>query len=615
MKRFGWLFLSLVLVAAMLLASCGTAEEPTTTGTGSTVTGTTTTPTPSAPTGSGTVTPPPPPAGAETVKDALGRTIEKPQYGGNYIYAVGTDINGFDNAYTYPYLTNTLNITNEPLMAGDWAKGPAGSGEVSWQILGVTFMQASRMRVAESWEAPDGETLIFHIRKGINFQNKPPVNGRELDADDVVYTLKRCFETPGSYLNFTYKGDDAPVSIKALDKWTVEIKSKPGKQGPLFIVTAGYIAIFPRDGVPAGGNYKDWKSSIGSGALEMVDYVPNSSITFQKNPNYWMADPLIPQNKLPYVDKATRLVIADESTRISALKTGKIDNYAGITWDNAETLHKTNPGLKMGKFTLSYSYSIHMALGKGKAWDDKRVRHALWMATDLNKIRDTFYGGNAESFTFPIMPFPELGGMFTPLVQLPQNVQDLYKYNPTKAKQLLTEAGFPTGFKAEIVTSSASQSGQDLLVLISDMWKEVGVELTVKPLENAVWTAQVQGKTFADMAYWYDGNSAPYKMNNWRPLNPQNAGNVVAPDLVEVYNELNKLYPFDEAGAMALIKAQTPKILEEAWVITVPQAYVFYFYQPWLKNYNGESSVGYYQAEGALMYRWIDSKLKAEMQK
>jgi len=605
-KKVGWLLFSLLLVSAMLLTSCGKAEPATSTPT--TTPATTTTTTSTTPATTTTTTP-----GVEMVKDSLGRMIEKPQYGGTYIYCVATDIQGFDNTYTYPYLTTTLNITNEPLMAGDWSKGPAGTKEVSWQILGVTFLKFSQMRLAESWDRPDDQTLIFHIRKGIHFQNKPPVAGRELDAYDVEYSLKRCFETAGSYLNFTYTGADAPTSIKATDKWTVEVKCNTGKQGPLFIVCAGYIDVFPRDGVPAGGNFKDWKSSSGTGAFMITDYVPNSSSTYVKNTTYWMTDPLIPGNKLPYVDKIVRLIIVDESTRISALKTGKIDNYAGVTWDNAEALKKTNPELKWGSYLPSYSWSIHMALGKGFAWDNIKVRYALSMALDRKKIKDVFYGGNAVDFTFPIMPYPELGAMFTPLSELPQNVQDLYKYDVTKAKQLMTEAGQPSGFAAEIIVTSASQQQQDLLSLIKSMWADINVDLTIKPLENAVWTAQTNTRTFKNMTYWYDGNSAPYKMNNWRPLNPQNAGNIDAPKLVEAYNQLNTMYPFNEAGAMQLIKEQTPYILEQCWIITPPLPLVYWFTQPWLKNYNGEVTLGYYQSENTTAFRWIDQKLKKKI--
>lgn len=604
-KKIGWLLFSLLVVTAMVLTSCGETET-TTTGQTTTVTGTTTTTTT---TGTTTTTT----TGAEMVKTSIGTMVEKPQYGGTYTTASSADVQGFDNAYTYPYLLSTVNNTNEPLMAGDWSKGPAGTGDVTWTILGVTFMKFSKMRLAESYEIPDNQTIIYHIRPGIYFQNKPPVGGRELVADDVVFSFKRCFETPGSYLALTYRGADAPISITATKKWTVEIKCNVGKQGPLFIVTAGYINIFPRDGVPAGGNFKDWKNSNGTGAFMISDYVPMSSYTMVKNQDYWMTDPLIPENKLPYIEKYQNFVIGDESSRISALKTAKIDSYTGVTWDVGQALHQTNPELKMGKYLQSYSYSMKMHLGKGFPWDDIKVRNALSMAIDRQKILNVFFGGNATDFTFPIMPYPELGSMFTPLSELPQKVQDLYKYNLPRAKDLMAEAGQSNGFTAEIIVTSASQQQQDLLALIASMWKDINVTLDIKPLENAVFTAQLNGRAFKNMVFSYNGNSAPYKMNDWRPGNPNNAGNIDSPQLVEVYNQLNTLYPFYEAEAMALIKAQTPFILEQCWEITPPLADVNWFCQPWLKNFNGEVTCGYYQSTGCAMYRWIDSKLKKEL--
>lgn len=254
-----------------------------------------------------------------------------------------------------------------------------------------------------------------------------------------------------------------------------------------------------------------------------------------------------------------------------------------------------------------------MAMGKGYPWDNIKVRYALSMAIDREKIMNDFYGGNATDFTFPIMPYPEEAEMFTPLEELPQNIQDLYKHDITKAKALMAEAGQSTGFTAEIIVTSASQQQQDLLALIASMWKDIDVTLDIKPLENAVFTSQVNARAFKHMAYFYCGNSAPYKMNDWRPGNPQNAGNIDAPELVEVYNQLNTLYPFDEEGAMALIKAQTPYILEQCWEITPPLPDINWFCQPWVKNFNGEVNCGYYQSTNVYMYRWIDQKLKKEL--
>ncbi len=613
-RKIGFLLFSLLLGTALVLSSCGTATtiNPTAiqvtgitkpTSAAATTTQVTTT---AVATVATTTT-----AGPETMVNTLGKTILKPQYGGTYITVSSTDIQGFDNMTTYNHLLSTVNLTNEPLILGDWAKGPAGTGQTSFQIAGVLFMQYTIGAVAESWEIPDGQTIIYHIRHGLHFQYKPPVNGRELDAYDVEFSLKRDFYTPTAYLGFTFYGDLAPLSITATDKWTVVCKTNIGKQGPFFIRASGFVNIFPKDGAASDGTFKNWKDSNGTGPFILTDYVPNSSSTMVKRTDYWRKDPLT-NMQIPYVDKVINLVVPDESTRIAGLQTGKIDSYMGVSWDNAEALKKTNPELIYGSYVSATTYSIHMALGKGFPWDKKEVRWALSRAINREKIINDFYGGNAVNFAFPIAPIADLSGMFTPLAELPQNVQDLYKYDVNAAKKLLADAGQGAGFKAEIIVTSASQTQQDLLSLIASMWKDINVTLTIKPLENAVWTAQTNARTFTNMSYWYDGNNAPYNFNNWRPGGPQNAGNIDSPELMAVYDKISAVYPFDMAAADKLIKEYTPYILDNCWIITPPHPKTFWFIQPWLHNYDGEISAGYYQSPNLNTFRWLDSKLKAK---
>lgn len=585
-RKFVWLILSCLVAGALVLASCG-------------------------------------PAAVEEEEEAVEEVVEKeeeavvpvptgPQYGGVYAFATTADVLGFDETSTNPYQTYTMDLTNECMIVGDWARGPAGTGEASWTSMGVNFMNLSRGCVAESWEVPDDETIIYHIRKGIHFHNKPPTNGRELVADDVVYSLRRNFETPRAYCYKTYPGDEAPRSIVATDKWTVELKVPPGNLGALLIVTSGYLGIYPRDMGEKCGDFVDWRSSCGSGPFMMTDYVPESSITFERNPAYWGTDPLYPENQLPYLDSVKRLVIPDVSTRLSALRTGKVDVLHSVAWDDADSLIKTSPELQYHKLLPSYTYSLHMRVDKGLPFDDVRVRQALWLAMDNEKIRDVHYGGNAEMLAFPMVPKAEFRDMYIPLEELPENIQELYEYHPDKANQLLAEAGYPDGFKTEIVCP-ATAAALDLLCLIKAMWAEVGVDLEIQGKEIAVWQYTVFAMQHPQMGYFYDGNSAPFKMNNWKPGNPNNASNLVDQFLLDKYEELCTYYPLDEPGARQLLKDLTPYILEKAWVITPPLPYIYAFWQPWVKGYHGEYSVGYYAGENWPIWIWVDQDLKKEM--
>ena len=91
---------------------------------------------------------------------------------------------------------------------------------------------------------------------------------------------------------------------------------------------------------------------VGTGPLILTDYVEGVSKTFTKNPDFWDYDEKYPENRLPYVDEIRALLMADEATRISALRTGKIDiiQHAGVVdignMDVVRSLQKTNPEIE-----------------------------------------------------------------------------------------------------------------------------------------------------------------------------------------------------------------------------------------------------------------------------
>ena len=125
------------------------------------------------------------------------------------------------------------------------------------------------------------------------------------------------------------------------------------------------------------------------------------SKTFTKNPDYWGYDEKYPENSLPYVDEIRALLMAEEATRISALRTGKVDiiQHAGIadivSIDTVKSLRKTNPEIEVYphyfRSTASFTLNIRNA-----PFDDIRVRHALQMALDLETTSDTYFAGFAR---------------------------------------------------------------------------------------------------------------------------------------------------------------------------------------------------------------------------
>ena len=599
MKRsIVWLVLSCLMVAALLLISCGPAaeeEEVVTPGEEEEVV-----------TEEVVVT-----EEKEMVRDSLGRLVEKPQYGGVAPIAWGADVLGFDEASTAHYQTYTTNLTTDELFTGDWAKGPVGTGEASWRLPGVFFPHLEVPCLATGYELPDNETIIFNIRQGVPFQDKPPVNGREMNAHDVVFSMERSFGTPTAYNYSTYTAvGQGPHSITATDDWTVEIKCPPEQQVALLYVTSDCVSVVPPEMAEAwGGSFKDWRSAIGTGPFLLVDYVPMSSITFERNPNYWRTDPLHPENQLPYLDGVKILVIPDNSTRISALRTGKLD-FAGVGWEDGDELLESIPELNYARGLGTAGMNIFMKVNDpDKPWSDIRVRRALAMALDQPTIKEQYYGGNAEILTCPVVPIEEFMGMYPALEELPESTRELFEYHPDKARQLMAEAGYPDGFKAEIICTSGSV---DILSIVKANWEEIGVELAIESRESPVWQGIGIFKTYKDMIHFYSGNAVPLKFLLFRPDTYLNIGLIDDEYLNEQYDKL-LVNMADWAKVEEILKESYIYALDKCWWIQTPQSYSYSMWWPWVKNYEGVSTVGYWNDYNYFMYMWLDWDLKKEM--
>ena len=211
-----WLLVGLVLAAALVLSSCAgdTADEDT----GQAATG-------DAATGDAAVTEDADAAGeppAGWAPDAFGVLKEVPRYGGSPRYSwygVGS-VGSWDPGATEGGMTWHLTMY-QYLTGSDATLGASGTRE--WADNGGFLPGKYRSGVlAESWETPDLETVIIRLRQGVHFHDKPPANGREMVAADVVASFDRAQNLPRSYW---YKAEGAErIEVTEIDKYTVEVK-------------------------------------------------------------------------------------------------------------------------------------------------------------------------------------------------------------------------------------------------------------------------------------------------------------------------------------------------------------------------------------------------------
>ncbi len=614
MKKSVWLVVSLLTIVLLVLASCGPAT-PNTPTTPTTPTMPTTPTTPITPT---TPTTPATPAGPETVKVSLKKldgtvvekTLEKPKYGGVFIRVYGsTNWEGFDEAIGVYYRNPGIELTRDKLLTGDYTRGPIGTEETDWPFTALFWQPYEVGALAETYEMPNGETIIFHIRKGVHFHNKPPVNGRELTADDVVYSLNRNMESDRSYVRTIMTAK--PTSIKALDKYTVEVKCPTATAGALLELLGSRQYIIAPEMVKQYGDLVDWKHNIGTGPFIVADFVSGSGMTLKRNPDYWGKDPIFPDNQLPYLDTVKVLNIVDPSTRLAALRTGKVDWLGGFTeivgWEDAGQLIKSSPKLQYKKILAPSRYWLGMRTDT-KPLDDLRVRRALMMAVNFREWADKYYGGG-EIVNLEVAPYKLYMDMYTPLDKLPDSTRELYEYHPDRAKQLLAEAGYPNGFNID--ASGSATDADTTLSVVKSYWEAIGVKLNIEVKEAGVLASMTRAKTHKAITPSGSG-SPPWLLHTSVKGGTVAVSMVDDPKVEQAYQQMQALST-DYAKRAAIMKDINLYILSQAWFIPIPMASNYMIWQPWVKNYHGEVSIGMLNMAAFPKYLWIDQDLKRSM--
>jgi peptide/nickel transport system substrate-binding protein len=538
------------------------------------------------------------PASPEMVMDSLGRMVEKPQYGGILPFVVG-QTGGFDPANVFNFFPSWV-LIYDALVCEDWTKGPSGTGEAPL-ISNTTSPEHFTSWLAESWEIHDLYSVTYYLREGVRFQNKPPVNGREFNADDVVYNFDRFVAHDKSSW---YQSE---ITITKIDKYTVRFDSP---DPILEIVKLGYnnFVIGAPEVAEQYGDMTDWNTVVGTGPFTVTDVVPDSSVTYTRNPDYWAHDPLHPENQLPYIDTLKALVILDPATQDAALRTGKIARLS-LSKERADVILTTNPELSRRKYPSGNSQVLSLRTDlNDMPYADKRVRQALMMAIDHESIKDDYYLGDATMLQWPYQP--TYGSAYTPLEELPEDLAKFWDYRPDEAKALLAEAGYPNGFKMEIRVLANYAGGAELYSIVKSYWDAIGVDTSLTVLEAGAFWSQLVGHTYTDAIPSAWGNTTVAGAILAHTTDYLYNYSVVSDAHVdEVWDEARTIVDVEERNA--LLKELGLYLIEQQYWLHMPTPQQYMMWQPWLKGYNGEVAFGTLNGwYGMYRFTWIDQSLQ-----
>ena len=550
-----------------------------------------------------------------------GKAMSAPQYGGTFVGGGGGEPSGTDPSISTHMASRILSLTNEKLGIADWGLD-RDIYDYKNDFVPTQFYVPS---LAESWDiSPDGLTYTFHIRKGVHWHDKPPMNGRELNANDVEYNFHRLFGLGSGFTEYppyTLRLTSVPVeSITATDKWTVVFKLKQiSLDGLKNIIDDAMAYILPPEVIKAEGDANDWRKLVGTGPYELTDWVSESSVTFTKNPNYWKYDEKFPENRLPYFDEIRILMMPEEATRIAALRTGKIDSLTRASWaemyniDLADRLLQTNPDLDIWPWYFRSDQAHAMSLTH-PPYDDIRVRRAMQMALNLEEISETYFKGYAMWKPTGLIG-PGHVGYYTQFEEWPEEIQGYYTYNPEGAKALLEEAGYTRGADGFYFHTTIDSGGGDYTrwcELLSSYWAEIGVDVEVLEMDWPTMFARLQDKTH-DMTFTAAALPSPpvSSIGQYQKDFLWNSPGVNDPVYEAMIAAAQAATTIEEQKR--LVREADMYMIEQHWATWGPMAPQFQMTQPWLIGYNGEVGLGVVNSAAILARLWIDWEMKEAM--
>ena len=350
--------------------------------------------------------------------------------------------------------------------------------------------------LAESWSQPNETTYVFKLRRGVRWQAKPPVNGRELTAEDVKYTVERFLTVPGNAYAYMLRSVDR---VEAVDKHTVKFTLKEPYAWFLDILANPMaVAIIARECVDKFGDLKKAEACIGTGPWMLDAYRPNVSLTWVRNPNYF-------QPGLPYIDRIEAFVDEDQASRTAAFIAGKYD--VGYEFPGAilrtdwvqikDTLKQKRPGLRIEEYISNVYYHISMRTDR-PPFNDVRVRQAMSLAIDRKGIIDSVMEGGGvwngpvpAAFKEWTLPVDKLG-----------DGAKWYQYNPAEAKRLLAAAGHPNGFAGNVCfTTYGSSLVVDQMQLVLKYLKDVGIDAKLDQKEYGAYASTCLVGKLESMAF------------------------------------------------------------------------------------------------------------------
>lgn len=347
--------------------------------------------------------------------------------------------------------------------------------------------------LAKSWEvSDDGLTYTFTLQDDVTFHD-----GTDFDADAVIYNIKRytdendphydaalsTYYSVLAYVQDVQKVDDSTVAFTLNEPFA-------------FFLADLYNVYFasPTSLDESGGDGQS-KHPVGTGPFVFDTLTENQSISFTRNDDYW--------GTAPKLDRITVDLIPDPATRTAALRSGRVDWIEAAQPDDLQSLEDAGFVATGNAFDWEWSWQLFTDVAP---FDDLRVRQAMNYAIDREAIATDLLHDTA-------VPAYQ---MFAEASLYYDEADNIYSYDPDKAKALLAEAGYADGFDITvgyITSGSGSMQAKAMNEALQAQLAKVGIDVTLDPVDfsgmyaklgegNTGWNAANQAFSLEQPSSW-----------------------------------------------------------------------------------------------------------------
>lgn len=462
--------------------------------------------------------------------------------------------------------------------------------------------------LAESWDISEGgQTVTFHLRRGVRWHDIPPVNGRELTADDVVFNFERWL-SPEAAFGFLL----GPIEgVEAVDEHTVDVRFSEAHPPFLSWLGHGYFPIYAPEVLEEFGSYSGRESVIGTGPWMLEDFVPGEEIVYVRNPNFYLEG-------RPYVERVEGTVTYDRPFMLSQYKAGNFDimgNYFGywnIFGDEIKQLEDEGRDdllcelRSWADVTHNYWFSARV---DEPPFSNQKVRQAVSMALDRS---EQGWGPVAAVGITPTRELSKVNPFFVPFEELGDSSK-YYERDAEEARRLLREGleelGMDPdqGIKTTLHTSFFDPGIQLGAESIKAWLGEIGVEAVIVNQSIEEYYATTGAGDYPGMGFnyidavWVDPVTPFFA--RYHPDSPasENRAHVDDPEITALVEEAMTLDKDDPRYREILSELQR-LTAEKVYYWWVPNYFNFNAFPCWLQDVGPQKI---YNPGDSLLYGWL----------